>query len=599
MLAELSDAVLGVDRSVLGRRWQLRPALDRHVEALCQGVGLAEPLARVLVGRGIGPEAAAAYLTPQLKTALPDPLSLLDMAAAAERLADAVIAKEPVQLFADYDVDGATSAAVLARYLRGLGCPVEIHIPDRLTEGYGPTVAAMRGFAHAGKRLVVTLDCGTASFEALQAARAAGLQVMVLDHHKAQPTLPPAYALVNPNRLDEAADAPGGLAAVGIAFLAVIALRAVLRKRDALPAGAPDPLALLDLVALGTVCDMAALTGANRALVAQGLKVMARRGNAGIAALADVAGAHGPPSCYHLGFLLGPRINAGGRIGDAGLGAALLSCDDPAQAATLARQLDQLNRERQAVEQAVCEAAMAQLALQDRDGPIALVCGEGWHPGVVGIVAGRLKEQLGRPALVLAADGATAVGSGRSVAGVDLGAVILDALAHGVLIKGGGHAMAVGLTVARDRLDDLMAFLSERLAAPVAAAQAQQTLALDGLVSCGGCTVDLAEALEQGGPYGIGNPAPRFVVPDVSVRFARTVGNGHVKVSLAGRDGVQISAVAFRAADGPLGACLQAANGARVHVAGQVRLSHYGGSAKADFHIEDASPALAHTKMCP
>lgn len=583
---------MGVARSLTGRRWVLRPALDRQVEALAQALDLPQALARVLVGRGVDLEAAPGFLNPQLKSLLPDPFGLKDMDKAAQALADAVAARSPILLFGDYDVDGATSAALMARYLRGLGAQARIHIPDRLGEGYGPTPQAMRSFKADGAGLVVTLDCGIAAHDALEEAQRLDLPVLVLDHHKAPDRLPPALALVNPNRLDEADDAPRMLAAVGVTFLAAVALRAELRRRGALPAdGGPDLLTLLDLVALGTVCDMVPLTGPNRALVAQGLKVMAGRRNVGLAALADVARADGPPTCYHLGFLMGPRINAGGRLGQSGLGAQLLSCVSADEARQLAADLDRLNADRRAVEQAVYEAAAAVAALSD-DGPLAFVHGPDWHPGVLGIVAGRLKESLGRPALVLGRDdGGRWIGSARSIPGVDFGAAVIDAAAEGLVIKGGGHAMAAGLTVADDRLAALNAFLCERLAKPVAAAQSARTLALDGALSGRAATVELADALDQAGPYGIGHPGPRFALPRMTLRDARVVGGSHVKLRVTGGDGAPVNAIAFRAADTDLGRALLDGRAAAWHLAGQLKLSHYAGRITADFHLEDAAPA--------
>ncbi|MBB4212019.1 exonuclease RecJ [Rhodothalassium salexigens DSM 2132] len=584
--------LLGVARSLKGRAWRLVPVVAREAEALAQAFGLPDIAGRLLASRGVTLDTADAFLDPRLKAALPSPLGFRDMDAAVARLAHAVARRQRVVLFGDYDVDGATSAALMHRYLSALGLSPRIHIPDRLTEGYGPSVDAMRGFAGDGADLVVCLDCGTAAEAPLTAARDAGLDVLVIDHHKAPARLPPAVALVNPNRLDESG-AGTGLAAVGVAFLVVAALDRQLRQAGTLPArGGPDLLGLLDLVALGTVCDLVPLVGPNRALVAQGLRVMAKRARPGLRALADQAGVDSAPDAYHLGFLLGPRINAGGRIGDAGLGARLLTTEDEAEAAAIAATLDRLNKERQQIEAAVLDEAAARAEMAG-DRPVLVVDGAGWHPGVVGIVAGRLKERFDRPAVVLAHsdDGREAVGSARSIPGVDLGAVVIDAVAEGLARKGGGHAMAAGMTVALDRLDELRAFLDARLAGPVAAARADAALTLDGVLSVDGAGPELVAAVERLAPFGMGNPGPRFAVTPARVVKADVVGRDHVRLIVTGPAGGRLKAMAFRSAETPWGAELLAGKGRAFHLAGRLKRDDWGAEPKAELHLDDAAPA--------
>ncbi|RME67999.1 MAG: single-stranded-DNA-specific exonuclease RecJ, partial [Alphaproteobacteria bacterium] len=477
------EPLLGVARSLLGQGWYARTAPAHLAEALAQRLGVPEIVGRVLAARGVGLDEAEAFLEPSLRLAMPDPSVLAGMDEAAARLAAAVRGGEDVVIFGDYDVDGATSAALLIRFLRAAGGRARHYIPDRLREGYGPNAAALQRLAAEGAGLVVTVDCGIQSFEALAAAGAAGLDVIVVDHHRALPELPPAVAVVNPNRLDDASGL-GHLAAVGVAFMLAVAANRALRSAGHYGAARrePDLLGLLDLVALGTVCDVVPLTGLNRAFVRQGLKVMAARGNAGLRALADVAGLDEPPAAYHAGFLLGPRVNAGGRVGEADLGTRLLSLDDGAEAARIAAHLDALNQERRDIEASVLDAALAKVG--DPGGaPVIVAAGRGWHAGVVGIVAARLKDKFRRPTLVVALEDGVGKGSGRSIAGVDLGAAVIEARRRGLVQAGGGHAMAAGVTVAEDRLDDLRAFLTETLAGPVAAARAEPGLGLDGLLS--------------------------------------------------------------------------------------------------------------------
>lgn len=550
---------------------------------------------QLLLARGVPHDDVERHRNPSLRAFLPDPSLFRDMDQAAERLAQAVLTGETLTVYGDYDVDGATSAALLIRLLRMLGHEARYYIPDRLLEGYGPSGEALVRLGAEGSSLIVTVDCGAMAFDALAQAHAAGIDVIVVDHHKCAAELPLATALVNPNRLDEddLAAAHGHLAAVGVAFLLAIATVRVLRQRGFF-ADRPEPdlFSLLDLVALGTVADVAALHGLNRALVAQGLKVMARRENVGMAALIDASRLNRAPTCSDLGFALGPRINAGGRVGEATLGVRLLTTEDPDEARAIAAQLSALNEERRAIEAAVQEAAEAQLASQ-HNRAVAVLAGSGWHPGVIGIVAGRIKEKAGRPALVIALDADEAghgKGSGRSIAGVDLGAAIIAAREAGLLVAGGGHAMACGLTIAPDRLTALADFLDQRLGAAVAAAQAGQTLPLDLAVAPGGLVPPLVETLESAGPYGMGWPSPRIAVGPVRLVKADLVGKDHVRLIVRGEDGASFKAVAFRAAETEMGqALLHRAQGRRLWLAGRARIDDWASRPAAELHVEDAA----------
>lgn len=518
----------------------------------------------------------------------------------ARRLADAVEGGEPIVLFADYDVDGATSAAFLWRQLAALGASARPYIPDRILEGYGPSAAALLALQAEGAKLVVLLDCGTQAFGPLEAARAAGLDVVVVDHHKAAATLPPALAIVNPNRLDEAPEAAahGTLCTAGLAFLVGVALNRELRRRGFFTTR-PEPRLSdwLDIVALGTVADVVPLVGLNRAFVALGLRRMAARGNAGLAALADVARLTAAPRADDLGFHLGPRINAGGRVGQADLGVRLLATDDAHEAARLAAELDRLNLDRRAIESAVTAEALAMAEATQANSPVAVVAGTGWHPGVVGIVAARLKERLRRPALVLALDEAgVAKGSGRSIPGVDLGAAVLAARDHGLIEAGGGHAMACGVTVAPGRLDAFAAWLAERLAADVAGAVSAETLSIDLAVAPAGASVMLAEALAACGPYGQGWPAPRVAVGPVRLLACNPVGRTappqHLRFIAAGPDGGRVEGIAFNAMSAATGPALVARGDAPVHLAGRLVADEWQGRTRARLQLDDWAPAV-------
>lgn len=592
-------SVTGMGRSLGGRQWLWRGGnMALHDDGpTALGDDL---LAQLLLARGVAREDLERHRRPTLRDFLPDPAAFRDMIPAAERLAQAVMGREAVTVYGDYDVDGATSAALLLRLLDQLGLPARYYIPDRLLEGYGPSAEALVRLAREGSSLIVTVDCGAMAHEALAQAHEAGVDVIVVDHHKCPPELPRAAALVNPNRLDESEIglAHGHLAAVGVAFLLAIETVRRLRATGYFANGRaePDLFALLDLVALGTVADVAALHGLNRALVAQGLKVMARRENVGMSALIDASRLNRAPTCSDLGFALGPRINAGGRVGESTLGVRLLTTQDPEEARTIAAQLSALNDERRAIEQAVQEAAEAQLA-SPHNRAVLVLSGEGWHPGVIGIVAGRIKEKTGKPALVIAlgsdeagADRAMGKGSGRSITGVDLGAAIIAAREAGLLVAGGGHAMAAGLTVHPDRIEALADWLDERLGADVAAASAERVLQLDLSLSPRGLTPELIEGLEAAGPFGVGWPAPRVAVGPVRLVKADVVGTGHVRLIVRGEDGASFKAVAFRQAESELGqALLHGSRDRRLWLAGRPKIDDWGSRPAAELHIEDAT----------
>ncbi|MDX1482908.1 MAG: single-stranded-DNA-specific exonuclease RecJ [Alphaproteobacteria bacterium] len=590
----MADDALTVQGSFSGRDWRPRLEDAREAMALAQSLGVPEVVGRALAGRGIGPEEAEGFLNPALREQLPDPAHLLDMEKAAARIAEAVETGEGIGVFGDYDVDGATSSALLARFLGALGVPVDTYIPDRIKEGYGPNTEAMRALAARGAKVVITVDCGISAFEPLAAARAAGIDVIVVDHHVAETRLPEAAAVINPNRLDDASPHKQ-LAAVGVAFLLVVAVNRALRQRGYYGSRPePDLMQWLDLVALGTVCDQVRLTGVNRALVAQGLKVLAGRANTGLAALADVSGLETRPEAWHLGFLLGPRINAGGRVGRPDLGSRLLACDDAAEARRMAQELDAFNSERREIEAAVLDAALEQAEQKGgAEQDLIFVAGEGWHPGVIGIVASRILERFHRPVCVAGIEGEVAKGSGRSVQGIDLGATVIAARQDGLLINGGGHAMAAGFTVARDRLPALAAFLAERVAAQRAeqGTELGRTLFHDGVISVGGATTGLAESIKALAPFGAGNAEPRFVLSDVTVAKADVVGENHLRVFVRGREGGRIKAMAFRSADRPLGAALLETGGVPIHLAGKLRIDDWQGRHGVEFLIDDAAPA--------
>jgi single-stranded-DNA-specific exonuclease len=604
-LPTANDAFLGVERSATGKIW--RDRLDARGQgralAIAQRHAMPELLARVLAGRGVEPDEAQAFLDPSIKRLMPDPSTLTDMDAAAARLADAVVHGEQIAIFGDYDVDGATSSALLCNYLRACGLDPIVHIPDRIFEGYGPNIEAIRSFAERGATLLVTVDCGTTSHATFAEAAKLGLDVVAIDHHQADEELPRAVAIVNPNRADDLS-AQGHLAAVGLVFLTMVALTRELRHRNFFDESrpAPDLLSMLHLVALGTVADVVPLIGLNRAFVAKGLIALRRREHVGATALMDAARLTGPPEPWHLGFLLGPRINAGGRIGRADLGVSLLLEEDPIEAGRIAAELDRLNRERQQIEIAtLAEAdaeAMAALGLEEKGavvvtaGRVVVTAGRGWHPGVVGLVAARLKERYGRPAFAIAFDAfGIGTGSGRSIAGVDLGRAVRHAVSEGLLEKGGGHAMAAGITVKADRLRALRGYLEETLAAGVEAARRDRALPIDGAVSAGGFDLALADLLNRAGPYGAGHPEPLLALPTHVLAYADPVGENHIRLRLRSGDGKFVNAIVFRAVGQPLGDFLIDSRGRSLHVAGNIAVDRYQGEARVQLRVCDAAAA--------
>ena len=582
------EVALNIDRSVTGQPWRWRRPPD-------DSLGMDALVDELLLARGVQREDLPRHRDPRIRDFLPDPSCFQDMDKGARRLANAVQAGETIAIFGDYDVDGATSAALLVLLLRRLGAEPMVYIPDRLMEGYGPSGKALVELKARGASVAVCVDCGAQAFDALEEARAAELDVIVVDHHQCASLLPVAHALINPNRLDESADgaANGHLAAVGMAFLLGVALLRELRSRGVFEASAePKIIDLLDLVALGTVADVARLKNLNRAFVTQGLKVMAARQNIGLAALAEAARLVKSPSCRDLGFALGPRINAGGRVGKSDLGVRLLTCTDPEEARTLAAELDRLNEERRTIEMLVCEQAEA-LAAEQADAPVIIVMSTGWHQGVIGIVAGRIKERFGRPAIVIAeTEDGIGKGSGRSISGVDLGAAVLAAKESGLLVAGGGHAMAAGLTLPPGGLEPFLDFINDRLAADVAKARGDRALLLDALLAPGGVAGALCDALDAAGPYGAGWPSPRVAAGPVRLIKTGIVGDGHVRGLGCGDDGKSFKWIAFRSAGSELGqALLSSPPDRRWWLAGTIKRDEWNGGNAAEMHLEDAALA--------
>lgn len=580
---------LKVTRSALQRAWADRLDAEgaRRAEAIADIHGLPNTLARILAGRGAEVTNTLDFLEPRLKSAMPDPLVMLDAERAIARLAEAIVSREPIAIFGDYDVDGACSAALLGGYLRHFGLRPFIHIPDRLTEGYGPNSEAIRGLKAEGASLLICVDCGTSGHAPLAEAKALGMDVIVLDHHQAPLELPAIDALVNPNRQDDLSGL-GHLCAAGVVFLVLAGLNRALREQGL---AGPDLLRELDVVALATVADVVPLTGLNRAYVAQGLKVMKNRERIGLAALADVSRLDSAPEAWHLGYLLGPRINAGGRIGDAALGARLLLSDNPEEARRIAETLDGLNRERQAVEEAMLLEAEAQallaLGLAEEDREVLVVAGEGWHPGIVGIIAGRLKERFRRPAFAIAAYEGALTGSGRSIVGVDLGGAVRASVEAGIALKGGGHLMAAGVTLPPGGVVAFADFLEQRLAPSVRIARAEDALSIDAALSAESLTPDFVTGIARAGPFGSGNPEPVFALPSHRVAEVMELKGGHLKANLVSTGGTRIEAMAFRAAGKPLGDALLAARGEMVHAAGTASLDQWGGRVKVSFRLVD------------
>lgn len=582
------SSVLNITHSVTGQSWKWRSG---DVDARDPGFQPDDLVTQLLLARGVPRDDIERHREPTIRGFMPDPSIFRDMDRAAERLADAVEAREAVTIYGDYDVDGATSAALLIRLLRDLGLDAGHYIPDRLMEGYGPSGEALVRIGESGSRLIITVDCGAMAFDALAQAKAAGLEVIVVDHHKCAAELPSAFALVNPNRLDENDEAAshGHLAAVGVAFLLAAAIVRTLRDRDYF-ASRPEPrlMELLDIVALGTVADVAHLRGLNRAFVAQGLKVMGGRRNIGLAALIEASRLNRAPLCSDLGFALGPRINAGGRVGKSDLGVRLLTTQNRDEARAIAAELDRLNEERRAIEAQVQEEAEEMLAGQ-HNRAVALLAGKGWHPGVIGIVAGRIKEKTGKPSIVIAVDAeGLGKGSGRSIGGVDLGAAIISAREAGLLVAGGGHAMAAGLTISADKVDALADWLDERLAADVTRACANSAMLIDALLTPRGLNPAFIEAMEGAGPYGMGWPGPRIVTGPVRIIKCDIVGKDHVRAIVGGDDGVSFKAMAFRQGETMLGQMLlHGERGQKYWLAGRAKVDDWGPTPKAELHIDD------------
>lgn len=592
---EIAPALLGVEHSARGYRWVERLDASRGLAAtaIAQAHGLPELLGRVLAARGAEAQTAARFLDPSIRTLLPDPARLQDMEKAAARFAAAIRAKESIAVFGDYDVDGAACVALIERFLRAHGQAAATYIPDRLTEGYGPSEAALASLVEEGARLILTVDCGTTSEAAIAAANAAGAEVIVIDHHQADEALPPAYAVLNPNRQDDLSG-QGHLAAAGVVFLFLVAVTRALR-REGFYGEVPEPdlLGLLDLVALATVCDVVPLKEANRAFVAQGLKILRLRRNQGLRALADAARLDEAPTCYTLGFILGPRINAGGRIGASSLGAKLLACDDEIEARSLAAKLEAANAERRTIEERMLEDAfsLAETALSADDSrPLLFLGAEGWHKGLLGLIAGRVADRFRLPTFVstLEPDG-FATGSARSIASVDLGGLVRSAVHAGLLVKGGGHAMAAGFRLERRKQGALLDFLIERLRGPVADAASVRQLAIDGALSAAGASHDLMLLLDRAGPYGPGHPEPRFVFPAHRLSRVRAIKDTHLRCTLQAADGSRIEACAFRVGDTPLGKLLLKGEGLSLHVAGHLRRTSWQGRESVELLIDDAA----------
>lgn len=591
--APLEKAVLSVEKSVIGKRWVFAQTDERLAAGVAQAHDLPEMVSRILVSRGVGFDDVAEFLTPTLKAQLPDPSTLQDMDKAAERIASAIMTGEKVAVFGDYDVDGATSSALLKRFFKSQGRDLRVYIPDRINEGYGPNANAMLQLHSEGMRLVITVDCGITAFEPLAIGAAAGLDIIVLDHHRAEPKLPPVHSVVNPNRLDDTSG-QGHMAAVGVTFLTIVAVNRLLRAQGWYNEQRPEPRILqwLDIVALGTVCDIVPLTGVNRAFVAQGLRIMAMRMNPGITALADLAAVSEAPTAFHAGFVFGPRVNAGGRVGEANLGWRLLATDDTLEARVLAKKLHEYNAERKHIEEDVIENAVAYVEEKITDDLVILAAGEGWHPGVIGIVAARIKEKYNRPTCIVSFDDRDiGKASARSVAGIDLGAAIIAAKDAGLLIAGGGHKMAAGFTVARAKFAALCEFLNAHAKEQLKGASFAPELRLDSVLSTPALTIDLVDKLAMLAPYGAGNSEPRFALTGVKVVRATVVGERHVSCYIQDTaGGASIKGIAFRAMDTELGPLLLKGGNAPMHLAGHATINTWQGKRSVNFQIVDACP---------
>ena len=590
----MADPFLSVSSSVTGRIWvdRLGDAETRTAQAIVQRLGTSEIVARIIASRGVGIDEAEEYLNPTIRGLMPDPSTMADMDRLAARLVAAITDNQKIALFGDYDVDGAASCALMTRYLRHFGLEPQVHIPDRIFEGYGPNIAAIDKLIDNGAQVLITLDCGTVSDGPIAHAKSRGIDVLVIDHHLSDHDLPIADAIVNPNRADDISGL-GYLCACGVTFMVLVAANRLLRQRG--DTGQPDLLQLLDLVALATICDVVPLTGLNRAFVVRGLEIARRAANRGIGALALAARVTGPLNPYHLGFLIGPRINAGGRIGDAALGTRLLALDDEHEALILAARLNELNIERQRIESEALEEALraAEAEIGNGEGPPVLVLASAnWHPGIIGIIAGRVRERFERPAFIFALqpDG-TGIGSGRSMPGVDIGHAVIAAVEAGLIARGGGHAMAAGATLKPGQFGAFRAHLTEQLAAQIGAARAVTALRIDAALSARGATIEMVEDIERAGPFGSGNPQPVFAFPNHRAKFAEIVGGvGHIRFQLSSDDGARLKAIAFRAAGTPLGdTLLRTGNDTRLHLAGMLSLDHYQGRAEVQLRLTDAA----------
>lgn len=588
MIIEECNRTIAEDISVTNRIWQLRDVEENLVAAVAREHDLPEIVARVLVARGVDINEVPNFLNPSLKNYLPDPSHLLDMDKVAARVADAITAKEKIAIFGDYDVDGATSSALLIRYFHAVGISPVLYIPDRMKEGYGPNIPALLELHKRGVSVVITVDCGTLSFEPLAAAKAVGLDVIVVDHHLGEARKPEAVAIINPNRLDETSP-HNQMAAVGVTFLLLVAINRELRGRGFFSARTePDIKQWLDIVALGTICDVVPLTGVNRALVSQGLKVMAMRRNIGIATVLDMARSDEKPNAYSCGFIIGPRINAGGRVGKSDLGARLLSTEDELEVKYLATELEQYNAERKAIESMVLEQAMVSAEIIDENSQLLVVTGQGWHAGVIGIVAGRLKERFNKPVAVIAINDGIGKASARSVTGFDFGASVISAMESGLLVAGGGHAMAAGFTVEEAKIHELTEFLQARMSSGLQQITGQKKLLLDGIISIGGANAELLTNLEKLAPFGQGNPQLRFCIKQVVNRWSEIVAEHHVKSLLIDRlSNSRLSSIAFRCVGTKLGDALLGTIGKTIDVAGQLRLQEWNGKQTVSLSIDD------------
>jgi single-stranded-DNA-specific exonuclease len=585
------ELFLGVEKSFSEKRWIIRSSDDRKSMAMAQRFGLAEIVTRILSARGVNLDDVESFLDPMLRNLMPDPNNLQGMGDATERLYQAITNDEVIGIFGDYDVDGATSSALLERFITAVGGRSKTYIPDRLTEGYGPNTKALMKLKELGASVVVTVDCGTSAYEPIEAALHAGLETIVVDHHVAEANLPAAIAVINPNRLDDESG-QGQLAAVGVTFLLVVAINRLLRNKGWFQnRPEPDLTQWLDIVALGTICDVVPLIGLNRALVRQGLKVLRRRSNLGLKALSDIAGLNEEPSAYHAGFVLGPRINAGGRIGAPDLGSRLLVTDNYNEAKDIAQRLDILNSERREIEASVLIAATTSVEQKGKNiGSIIITSGKDWHPGVVGIVASRLVERFNRPACVISMDGDQGTGSGRSVSGVDLGSSIIAARQAGLLIKGGGHKMAAGFTVERNKIKELQKFLEQRVASDIREKGIQPSLYLDGAIKPAAANLKFLETLAQVGPFGSGNPEPRFVIPSAKLSYAAVVGDRHIRGFITDEGSGRLAAISFNSIDTPLGQALLKSSDSPLHIAGRLKTNTWQGRTSAQLHIDDAAP---------